>query len=80
LNKRRCDRHEATDAATRPPKKRDKSGNFPNGPLGWLLWVIQLIASGALPVIGGELGKVIWSVIALGALPWLLGLLHLLID
>ena len=70
LVKRRRDQPEATNDHMRKQQKRDKSGNIATykGPLRW---AIQQIASGALPVIGTELGRVIWTAIAAGALPWL---------
>lgn len=55
------------EARTRPKQKRERSVNA----VAVLLWIARRLAEGALPIIGGEVGRLIWGFVSGSVAVWL---------
>lgn len=56
-------------ARTRPKRKRE----FIVNGLAVLLWIARRLGEGALPAIGGEIGRLIWGFVSGSVAVWLWG-------
>ena len=54
-------------ARVRPKQKRESGVNSAGTVL---LWIARRIAEGALPVIGGEVGRLIWGFVSGSVVVW----------
>lgn len=59
-------RADASDKQTRPIREREFSVNL----VAVLLWIARRLGEGLLPMVGGELGRVIWGAISGVAAAW----------